>query len=172
MSNFDTIQCARKLNEAEMTQLRTILLNELTSSSTSNPEQSQEEDENISVFLDFVLAMIGNGKTVQYIVDELVEMEMEECNAEKAKSVGNLVAKFIQEIEGTTQIKEESVCEENKEASKETELKKTPIMKSLVVSIFFCYFCVLHSMKSLSFLTFYSYFFPFHVFKKCTNNLF
>jgi len=100
MTNLSTSHCTRKLSEDEISQLRTSLLNELSVSPSSDPQQVKDEYENVSDLLDFVLAMIGNAKTAQYIVDELVIMEMEECDAEKAKNVGVIIAHFIETIEG------------------------------------------------------------------------
>ena len=96
MSTLESLHCTRKLTESELGQLRAALTHELLKSSTL---PQSEQDENIADLLDFVLAMVGNAKSAQYIVDELVSMEMEECNAEKAKNVGTIIANFIQEME-------------------------------------------------------------------------
>lgn len=55
-------------------------------------------DEDITDFLDYTFAMISNTKTVDYIVKELIGMEMEFCNEEVAHKVGAQISKFVAQI--------------------------------------------------------------------------
>jgi len=97
----------RKLTQDELSQLRSSLSNEFIplnkvdeSMQQENVEGEKANYENISDLLDFVLAMVGNGKTAQYIEQELISMEMEECDTEKAKNVGIIISDFINLLEG------------------------------------------------------------------------
>ena len=58
-------------------------------------ENATEED--VNDILDYTFAMVNNGKTMEYVVQELVGMEMDFCPEETAHKVAKLVAEYIEE---------------------------------------------------------------------------
>lgn len=88
---FET-KSSRKLNETELTSLRDLLKKEASTTEGS-------DDEDINDLLDYAFAMVGNGKAVGYVVDELISMEMDGCDADAAKRMGVLLATFLRDID-------------------------------------------------------------------------
>ena len=60
------VAASRKLTESETSELRKALGEEL-----NLPDGSSAEEEDASDLLDYAFAMIGNGKTVDYVVQEV-----------------------------------------------------------------------------------------------------
>lgn len=81
-----------KLSDESTQKLRSDLLEILSPSPSSS---SADSEENVSDLVDFILAMVGNSKSVDFITQELTSMQMDECDEEKSKSVGELIQKFI-----------------------------------------------------------------------------
>lgn len=59
----------------------------------------QNTSEDASDLIEYTLAMIVNGKSVDYIVDELKGMEMDICDAEACDTIGNEILSFLNDSE-------------------------------------------------------------------------
>jgi len=94
MSSDDDLAASRKLSDDENTALRALLHKEL---SVSNAGYGSTE-EDVADLLDYTFAMIGNGKTVAYVVDELVSMEMEICDESAAERLGSKLGSFLKSL--------------------------------------------------------------------------
>lgn len=91
MPNYDgSVGLGRKLNPDEIRELKIILLPYFHASGSL--------DEDVTDFLDYTVALLSNDKTVEYIVQELVGMEMEFCNEEVAHKVGAEMSKFVSQL--------------------------------------------------------------------------
>uniref|UniRef100_A0A7S2EI89 Uncharacterized protein n=1 Tax=Ditylum brightwellii TaxID=49249 RepID=A0A7S2EI89_9STRA len=95
---FET-KSPRKLNETELSSLRELLKKEASSTEGG-------DDEDINDLLDYAFAMVGNGKAVGYVVDELISMEMDGCDAEAAKRMGARLAIFLRDMDSNNNNKE------------------------------------------------------------------
>lgn len=82
----------RKLTEDEIREVRITLLPYFHASAGGLGV------EDITDFLDYTFAMISNAKSVDYVVQELVGMEMDFCTPEVAKRVGKELAAFINKV--------------------------------------------------------------------------
>ena len=88
--NFNgEMAASRKLTDEETADLRSIILKDF--------KYSTEEKEDVDDLLDYTFAMVSNGKTLSYIVQELVSMEMDVCNETKARGVAMQIANYLQE---------------------------------------------------------------------------
>jgi hypothetical protein len=88
MGDYDgNVSLSRKMAEDEIRELRIVLLPYF--------HISGGEVEDITDFLDYAFAMISNSKTIDYIVKELLGMEMEFCGQEVANKVGKELATFV-----------------------------------------------------------------------------
>jgi hypothetical protein len=58
---------------------------------------SSEEKEDVDDLLDYTFAMVSNGKTLSYVVNELISMEMDVCKEDTAHDIGRQIAKFLTE---------------------------------------------------------------------------
>mmetsp|Transcript_197 Transcript_197/g.301 ORF Transcript_197/g.301 Transcript_197/m.301 type:complete len:573 (+) Transcript_197:52-1770(+) len=83
----------RKLSEEQTINLRSLIYKELTVNISGRDLEDDASD-----LLDYALAMIANGKGVDYIIDELSSMEMEVCNADAARRIGNIISEFMQQF--------------------------------------------------------------------------
>jgi histidinol phosphatase-like PHP family hydrolase len=86
---------SRRLTEAEVRELRITLLPYFHVSGGLGAED-------IADFLDYTFAMVSNAKTVDYVLQELIGMEMDFCNEQVAKKVGKELAAFIIKITSTS----------------------------------------------------------------------
>jgi hypothetical protein len=84
---------SRRLTEDEIRELRITLLPYFHVSGGLGAED-------IADFLDYTFAMISNTKTVDYVIEELIGMEMDFCTEQVAKKVGKELATFIIKISG------------------------------------------------------------------------
>jgi hypothetical protein len=82
------LAASRKLTDEEAKELRSILVQSLT--------YSPEEQEDVNDLLDYTFAMTSNGKPLEYIVQELVSMEMDVCPEPQAHSLARLIATFLE----------------------------------------------------------------------------
>ena len=83
----------RKLTEDEIRELRIRLLPYFHVSGGLGVED-------VSDILDYTFAMLNNFKSIDYVVKELVGMEMDFCTPEVASKVGDELTAFIQKING------------------------------------------------------------------------
>lgn len=81
----------RKLTEQETRELKILLVPYFHATG-----DSEAAPEDINDFLDYAFAMVNNQKTVDYVIQELVGMEMEFCNATVAEKVGGALSAFLQ----------------------------------------------------------------------------
>lgn len=89
MSQFEmTAANLRKLSDYETNELRKLLKRELKS--PKNLDEDDSED-----LLDYAFAMITNGKSIKYIVEELTSMDMDVCNSTSAINIGDRIQKFM-----------------------------------------------------------------------------
>jgi hypothetical protein len=88
-----TVSLPRKLSEEENRELRITLLPYFHVAGGLGVED-------ITDFMDYTFAMISNSKAVDYVIEELIGMEMDFCNAAVAKKVGKELAEFITKITG------------------------------------------------------------------------
>jgi hypothetical protein len=88
----------------------------------SNVLQNTSED--ASDLLEYTLAMIVNGKTVDYIVDELKSMEMDICGPEACDTIGNEILRFLNESDKKKTSMEKNKIQFNK-SSVENALTKS-----------------------------------------------
>ncbi|KAL7515117.1 hypothetical protein ACHAXN_012400 [Cyclotella atomus] len=79
----------RKLTASETSTLRSLLLKQLD---VAGHPQAEEDAGDL---LDYAFAMIANGKDVDYVVEELISMEMEVCDADKARKLGDALSAFF-----------------------------------------------------------------------------
>lgn len=82
---------SRKLTEDETRELRIVLLPYFHASGEVGVED-------ITDFLDYTFAMISNSKTVEYVVKELIGMEMDFCPEEVAHKVGKEISTFLNQL--------------------------------------------------------------------------
>jgi hypothetical protein len=88
------VSLTRKMEDDEIRELRIVLLPYF--------HISGGEVEDITDFLDYAFAMISNSKTIDYIVQELLGMEMEFCGQEIANKVGKELSTFVAKLNTTT----------------------------------------------------------------------
>jgi hypothetical protein len=94
MSSYDgSVSLPRKLTDEEVKELRISLMPyfHLAASDDLGPED-------ISDFLDYAFAMISNGKSVDFVIQELLGMEMDFCTEEVADKVGREMSVFLRSI--------------------------------------------------------------------------
>lgn len=108
MADYDgSVVLDRKMTDEETREIKIILLPYFHASGSIG-------DEDITDFLDYTFAMISNSKTVEYIVQELVGMEMEFCNEAVAHKVGAEISKFVtQLLKGGNENDDEAKVEED-----------------------------------------------------------
>ena len=89
----DSVALDRKLTQEEGRELKILLMPyfHATGESDASPED-------INDLLDYAFAMVNNQKSVQYVIKELVGMEMEFCNSTIAEKVGSELSGFLQKI--------------------------------------------------------------------------
>ena len=80
----------RKLTPDETRELKILLMPYFHA--TGDNEASPED---INDLLDYAFAMVNNQKTVEYVIQELVGMEMEFCNSTVAEKVGTELSGFL-----------------------------------------------------------------------------
>ena len=92
MPDYDgTVALDRKLTEDEIREIKITLLPYFHASGSVS-------DEDITDLLDYTFAMISNEKTIEYIIQELIGMEMEFCKEEVAHKVGAELSKFVAQL--------------------------------------------------------------------------
>ncbi len=96
MSSYDaTVALDRKLTPEETRELKISLMPYFHA--TGDNEASPED---INDLLDYAFAMVNNQKSVEYVIQELVGMEMEFCNAAVAEKVGGELSSFLKKVKG------------------------------------------------------------------------
>jgi hypothetical protein len=90
------VSLPRKLTDEESKELRILLLPYFHASNTSVSDDLGPED--ISDFLDYAFAMISNHKSVDYVIQELLGMEMDFCSQPVAEKVGKEMARFLKSL--------------------------------------------------------------------------
>jgi hypothetical protein len=94
MTDYDgTALLDRRLTDEEIRELKIVLLPYFHASGSIG-------DEDITDFLDYTFAMISNSKPAEYVVTELIGMEMDFCNQEVAHKVGKEIANFVIALNG------------------------------------------------------------------------
>lgn len=90
-----SIMMNRKLNEEETKELRRILTHEF-----DVPEGGEDvvSAEDVSDLLDYTLAMLSNGKSVDYAIQELINMEIDFCTSVTAHRVGEKLAGYLRSL--------------------------------------------------------------------------
>ena len=91
MSYDGSVSLPRKLTDDESRELRITLLPYFHTSGDAGVED-------VTDLLDYAFAMISNNQTVEYVVKELLGMEMEFCNEEVAHKVGNELSTFVTKL--------------------------------------------------------------------------
>lgn len=95
-STYDgSVALDRKLTPEETRELKILLMPYFHA--TGDNEASPED---INDLLDYAFAMVNNQKTVEYVIQELVGMEMEFCNATIADKVGAGLSEFLRKAMG------------------------------------------------------------------------
>lgn len=89
-----SLTAPRKLTEAETAALRSTLLAQLVEAKTPS------ETEDAGDLLDYALAMLINGKAVDYIVGEMVGMEMDACDEVTGRKVSKSLVRFLKKLDG------------------------------------------------------------------------
>ena len=131
-----TVRLNRKLTDDESKELRSKLDPLFSTQST--------EAEDISDFLDYTFAMVSNNKTVEHVIAELVEMDMEFCSQEVANQLGKILSEYLAPLDGAVTTAEEAAPGEdnsNEEApaaedNKDEEAKDGSRVVSLKVRCF------------------------------------
>ena len=96
MSSYDaSVALDRKLTPEETRELKISLMPYFHA--TGDHEASPED---INDLLDYAFAMVNNQKSVEYVIQELVGMEMEFCNATVAEKVGTELSSFLKKAMG------------------------------------------------------------------------
>jgi hypothetical protein len=85
----------RKLTPEESRELKILLMPYFHG--TGDNEVSPED---INDLLDYAFAMVNNQKSVEYVITELVGMEMDFCNSTIAEKVGGQLSGFLQNVMG------------------------------------------------------------------------
>lgn len=104
----------RKLTEDETRELKISLMPYFHA--TGDNEASPED---INDLLDYAFAMVNNQKTVEYVIQELVGMEMEFCNAAVAEKVGAELSGFLKKAKGEVETSQGSKIASLKSTSSE-----------------------------------------------------
>lgn len=84
----------RKLTQEESRELKIHLMPYFHATG----DNSEVSPEDINDLLDYAFAMVNNQKSVEYVIKELVGMEMEFCNPTIAEKVGSELSGFLQKI--------------------------------------------------------------------------
>jgi hypothetical protein len=85
----------RKLSPEESRELKILLMPYFHA--TGDNEASPED---INDLLDYAFAMVNNQKSVEYVITELVGMEMDFCNSTIAEKVGGQLSGFLKKAMG------------------------------------------------------------------------
>lgn len=88
-----SVSLPRKLTEEETRELQIRLLPYFHATGGMGMDD-------VTDFLDFTFAMVSNSKDVDYIVKELIGMEMEFCSPEVAAKVGRAISDYIASLTG------------------------------------------------------------------------
>ena len=97
-TSFKSLTLTTKLSETHMHSLRSRLLTQL--SLPLNPSPTQQE--HASELIEYVLAMLTNGKELGYIVEEMDGMELEICDTNAGERLGRELAIFLREQASTS----------------------------------------------------------------------
>ena len=89
-----------KLTQEQTHELKILLVPHFHAAAAAddNDNDNDNNDEDINDFLDYAFAMVNNQKSVEYVIKELVGMEMEFCNPTIAENVGSELSRFLQTI--------------------------------------------------------------------------
>lgn len=94
-TNDSAVHLERKLTEDEVRELRITLLPYFHSDGNTEADAVDITD-----LLDYTFAMISNSKDTEYIVNELIGMEMDFCPATVAQKLGKEISSFIIKLQG------------------------------------------------------------------------
>lgn len=109
MSDYNgDLAASRKLSEEEASELRELLISQLS--------YSKDEQEDVNDLLDYTFAMTSNGKSLSYMVEELVSMEMSVCQEPQAHLIAKQIATFLEERVNQVQSEEPEEEEEQKQS--------------------------------------------------------
>jgi hypothetical protein len=96
-SSYDgSVSLPRKLTDEEVKELRISLMPYFHLA--ENDDEVGPED--ISDFLDYAFAMLSNSKSVDYIIQELLGMEMTFFSQDVADRIGNEMSSFLKSLVG------------------------------------------------------------------------
>ena len=96
----------RKLTTEESRELKILLMPYFHA--TGETDASPED---INDLIDYAFAMVNNQKSVEYVIKELVGMEMEFCNSTIAEKVGGALSEYLQKVlKGEGKLKSIKVC--------------------------------------------------------------
>jgi hypothetical protein len=139
-----SVSLTRRLAEEEIKDLRIQLLPLFHASGGLGVED-------ITDFLDYTFAMISNNKTVDYVITELIGMEMDFCTPVVARKVGKELASFINQINnnGGESQQEQEPQEGNEEGEEDGD--ESGNKASRVVSLKVCNAMQMRDIKSSSF---------------------
>ncbi|KAG7368621.1 hypothetical protein IV203_031364 [Nitzschia inconspicua] len=113
-SSYDgSVAASRRLTDEESKELRLTIFPYFLAAGSDNNEMATED---ISDFVEYALTMISNMKSVDYVIEELLGMEMDFFTPQVAEEIGDAMAKFIQALEGRGE-----GGEGNEKANKEDE---------------------------------------------------
>ena len=93
-----TITPRHKLTASQTSTLRTALLRRALNYDPTNSTPSQQDD--ATDLLDYALAMLGNGKSVGFVVEEMVGMELEVCDDAAGERIALELGRFIRGLDG------------------------------------------------------------------------
>ena len=103
-----SVELDRKLTQDETRELRILLVPYFHDINDNATNDENHAPETINEFLDYAFAMVNNHKSVDYVIKELVGMEMEFCNTTVAEKVGGELSAFLQKaMKGEEETKEE-----------------------------------------------------------------
>jgi hypothetical protein len=86
---------------------------------TSNQNNDDTETaEFVSDLLDYAVAMVSNSKSIRYVIDNLIQMEMDFCTTETAEIIGYNIYQYLQSLStgSTTEATEKEEVEESESA--------------------------------------------------------
>lgn len=97
MSSYDgSVSLPRKLTDEEVKELRISLMPYFHLA--ENDEEVGPED--ITDFLDYAFAMLSNSKSVDYVIEELLGMEMTFFSEDVADRIGKEMSTFLKSLVG------------------------------------------------------------------------
>jgi hypothetical protein len=128
MGDYDgSVSISHKLSDDEIRELRIILLPYFHIAGGVGVED-------ITDFLDYTFAMLSNEKTVEYVVKELIGMEMDFCAEAIAHKVGKELSVFLDKLNNGGEDPQETSKEADEEGEENDGSQKGPRVVSLKVN--------------------------------------